>query len=35
VHRIPRHAIADWLKRKNGEGVMIDVKVWAGLWWLS
>jgi ADP-ribose pyrophosphatase len=35
VHRIPRKAVADWLKRKNGEGVMIDVKVWAGLWWLS
>jgi ADP-ribose pyrophosphatase len=35
VHRIPRNAAADWLKRKNGEGVMIDVKVWAGLWWLG
>jgi ADP-ribose pyrophosphatase len=35
VHRIPRTAVADWLKRKNGEGVMIDVKVWSGLWWLS
>ena len=35
VHHIPRNAVADWLKRKNGEGVMIDVKVWAGLWWLG
>ena len=35
VHRIPRDAAVDWLKRKNGEGVLIDVKVWAGLWWLS
>ena len=35
VHRIPRDAVADWLKRKNGEGVLIDVKVWAGLWWLG
>jgi len=35
VHRIPRNAVADWLKRKDGEGVMIDVKVWAGLWWLG
>jgi ADP-ribose pyrophosphatase len=35
VHRIPRNAVADWLKRKNEEGVMIDVKVWAGLWWLG
>jgi ADP-ribose pyrophosphatase len=35
VHHIPRTAVFDWLKRKNGEGVLIDVKVWAGLWWLS
>jgi ADP-ribose pyrophosphatase len=35
VHRVPRDAVSDWLKRKNGEGVLIDVKVWAGLWWLS
>ena len=35
VHRVPRNAVAEWLKRKNGEGVLIDVKVWAGLWWLS
>jgi len=35
VHRIPRDAVGDWLKRKHGEGILIDVKVWAGLWWLS
>lgn len=35
VHRIPRNAVRDWLKRKNGEGVLIDAKVWAGLWWLD
>jgi ADP-ribose diphosphatase len=35
VHRIPRNAVADWLQRMNNDGVMIDVKVWAGLWWLS
>jgi ADP-ribose pyrophosphatase len=35
VHRVPRTAVADWLKRKNGEGILIDVKVWAGLWWLD
>jgi ADP-ribose pyrophosphatase len=34
VHRIPRDAIVDWLMQKSGEGVLIDVKVWAGLWWL-
>jgi ADP-ribose pyrophosphatase len=35
IHRVPRNAVVDWLKRKNGEGILIDVKVWAGLWWLS
>lgn len=35
VHQIPRTDVADWLKQKEGEGVMIDVKVWAGLWWLG
>jgi NUDIX domain. len=35
VHRIPRSTIVEWLKRKHGEGVMIDMKVWAGLWWLG
>jgi ADP-ribose pyrophosphatase len=35
VHRIPRGGIVEWLERKNGEGILIDVKVWAGLWWLT
>ena len=35
VHRVPRNAVAGWLQRKNAEGVLIDVKVWAGLWWLQ
>ncbi len=35
VHRIPHGDILGWLERKSGEGVLIDVKVWAGLWWLS
>jgi ADP-ribose pyrophosphatase len=35
VHRVPRGAVADWLKRKNGEGILIDAKVWAGLWFLK
>ncbi|MGH9418679.1 MAG: NUDIX hydrolase [Thermoanaerobaculia bacterium] len=34
VHRVPRNDVADWLKRKESEGVLIDVKVWLGLWWL-
>ncbi len=35
VHRIPRDEVADWLRQKESEGLLIDVKVWAGLWWLS
>ena len=35
VHRVPRSDIIEWLSRKSSEGVMIDVKVWVGLWWLS
>jgi ADP-ribose pyrophosphatase len=35
VHRIQRNAVAGWLKQKDNEGVLIDVKVWAGLWWLA
>jgi len=35
VHRVPRSDIEGWLKRKDDEGVLIDVKVWAGLWWLG
>jgi ADP-ribose pyrophosphatase len=35
VHRVPRASIVDWLNQKQDEGAMIDVKIWAGLWWLS
>jgi ADP-ribose pyrophosphatase len=35
VHRIPRNVVTDWLRRKHGEGVLIDLKIWGGLWWLS
>jgi ADP-ribose pyrophosphatase len=35
VHRVPRGEVVEWLKRKAGEGVMIDVKIWAGLWWVE
>jgi ADP-ribose pyrophosphatase len=35
VHRVPRNAVTDWLKRKADEGILIDAKVWAGLWWLE
>jgi ADP-ribose pyrophosphatase len=35
VHRIPLGEVAEWLQRKHGEGILVDVKVWAGLWWLA
>lgn len=35
VHRVPRTAVVDWLRRKNGEGVLIDLKIWGALWWLE
>jgi ADP-ribose diphosphatase len=35
VHHVQRNAVVEWLKRKNGEGILIDAKVWAGLWWLG
>jgi ADP-ribose pyrophosphatase len=35
VHRVPRSEIAGWLQRKIDEGMLIDVKIWAGLWWFD
>jgi ADP-ribose pyrophosphatase len=35
VHRVPRNTVIDWLNRKNEEGILIDAKVWAGLWFLG
>jgi ADP-ribose pyrophosphatase len=34
VHRVPRDAVGGWLKQKEDDGILIDVKVWLGLWWL-
>lgn len=34
VHRIPRSDVAAWLRQKEDEGILIDVKIWLGLWWL-
>lgn len=31
VHEVPRGELDEWLVRKTGEGVLIDLKVWAGL----
>ena len=35
VHRIPRHDVVGWLRKREAEGLLIDVKVWAALWWLA
>jgi ADP-ribose pyrophosphatase len=35
VHLVPRGDLDEWLRRKAGEGALIDVKIWAGLWWLA
>jgi ADP-ribose pyrophosphatase len=35
VHRVPRTGLVEWLTKKAAEGVLIDVKIWAALWWLD
>ena len=35
VHQVPRADIEHWLQRKRGEGVLIDLKLWGGLYFLS
>jgi len=35
VHCVPRGEIVEWLKAKHDEGILIDVKIWAGLWLLA
>ncbi len=34
VHAIPVNALRDWLKKQNGAGKLVDLKVWAGLHFL-
>lgn len=34
VYRVLRSEVAEWLKRKEDDGILIDVKIWVGLWWL-
>ncbi|HSP34204.1 MAG TPA: NUDIX hydrolase [Thermoanaerobaculia bacterium] len=34
VHAIPVSALADWLKKQNGAGKIVDLKVWSGLYFL-
>jgi ADP-ribose pyrophosphatase len=35
VHTIPRRDLVSWLERKQREGVLVDVKIWAGLYFLT
>ena len=35
VHAIPRTAVVDWLKKQNGAGRLIDLKIWGGLHFLG
>jgi len=35
VHAIARNEVRSWLQRKRDEGVLIDVKVWGGLYFLN
>ncbi len=35
VHRVPLAGIVAWLEERSREGMLIDHKVYAGLWWLS
>jgi ADP-ribose pyrophosphatase len=34
VHTIPRGEVESWLLRKREEGVLVDLKCWAGLYFL-
>ena len=34
VHEVPLDDLEAWLKRKQGEGVLVDLKLWGGLYWL-
>jgi ADP-ribose pyrophosphatase len=35
VHEIPLASLAGWLQAREGEGILIDLKIWAGLYFLS
>ena len=34
VHEIAQARLVDWLREREGEGILIDLKVWAGLYFL-
>jgi len=35
VHEIPLKAAAQWLQERQSQGIPIDPKLYAGLWWLQ
>jgi ADP-ribose pyrophosphatase len=35
VYEIAENAVLDWLRARENEGVLIDVKIWAGLYLIS
>jgi ADP-ribose pyrophosphatase len=35
VHAIPVSRIERWLRDKEGEGLLIDLKLWGGLYWIE
>ncbi|HET7712394.1 MAG TPA: NUDIX hydrolase [Thermoanaerobaculia bacterium] len=35
VHEVPLAEIRAWLEKKERAGLAIDVKIWAGLYWLA
>lgn len=35
VHLVPRKELETWLRRKAGDGILIDLKLWSGLFFLS
>ncbi len=34
VHEVPRDSIVEWLRQREREGVLVDLKVWGGLYFL-
>ena len=35
VHTVPADELASWLKKKEREGVLIDLKLWGGMYFLT
>lgn len=35
VHVVPLHELEDWLRAREGEGFLVDLKLWGGLYFLE